>query len=589
MAAEAPPITLPAVAVFSPRVANQVPTATFAMPVTLLRFEPRVDIHGRNLAEAQADVTIRGGIFESTGFRVGGSTVLDPQTGHYFAELPIAPEMLGTPEIQTGVASAQSALNATSGTLSYGWRPVRTGGSLAAGAGEYATVRGSVHVAQERNTRALGEDGRLGVDFAIARSESDGPLAWGDSRFDRLNGRLQLKGARFQTDLFAGYQAKFFGWLNLYTPFNSPETENLQTVLVMANHHADLGGGDRVQFSAYHRRNKDDYAFNRLAPVGVVHPFQHTTHVLGVSAEGKNSFGDAALGWRVERLADRIASTSLTFGPYRDRVLSKLALVPEIKAGAAMVRAGLTYDHGSRDGGIWSPQCEVSSDVRGVRWHASYARTSQVPTYTALKSSPSGGLFRGNQTLGRAISHQIETGARGVAGEWTLEAAAFARRDDGLVDWTFRRGVTARTANAVDIDTLGLEAVARRGWRHGELVVGYTGLSKAPDYRGAAVDASFYALNYARHRVTAALTWRLGGGFEMRLDNVARVQADNLLRVSGGRRVLNSSIGVSCRPSAWRGAAVTLQAENLWNSRFQEVPAVPAPGRQMSAGVSYTW
>ena len=58
--------------VYSPRVANQSPTATFAMPISGLRFEPRVDLQSRNFAEGQADVTIRGGIFENTGFSVGG-------------------------------------------------------------------------------------------------------------------------------------------------------------------------------------------------------------------------------------------------------------------------------------------------------------------------------------------------------------------------------------------------------------------------------------------------------------------------------------------------------------------------------------
>src|SRR3954463_3248084 len=84
-------VNLPEVTVYSPRVANQSPVGTFAMPVSALRFEPRVDIQSRNLAEGQADITLRGGIFESTSFQLGALTVADPQTGHYFAELPVAP------------------------------------------------------------------------------------------------------------------------------------------------------------------------------------------------------------------------------------------------------------------------------------------------------------------------------------------------------------------------------------------------------------------------------------------------------------------------------------------------------------------
>ena len=86
---------LPAVTVYSPRVANQSPTATFAMPVSALRFEPRVDLQSRNFVENQSDVTIRGGIFENTGFTIGAVSLFDPQTGHYFAEIPVA----GLPQV----------------------------------------------------------------------------------------------------------------------------------------------------------------------------------------------------------------------------------------------------------------------------------------------------------------------------------------------------------------------------------------------------------------------------------------------------------------------------------------------------------
>ena len=81
-AAQTVAVSLPELQVNSPRVANQLAAAAFAMPVSALRYEPRVDVQARNLTEAQADVTIRGGIFENTGFRLGGSTLVDPQTGH---------------------------------------------------------------------------------------------------------------------------------------------------------------------------------------------------------------------------------------------------------------------------------------------------------------------------------------------------------------------------------------------------------------------------------------------------------------------------------------------------------------------------
>src|SRR3954468_11922303 len=104
-------VNLPEVTVYSPRIANQAPAGTFAMPVSALRYEPRVDIQARNLSEGQADVTIRGGTFETTGFQIGAVTLIDPQTGHYFAEIPVAPALLGPPEILTGADLAARVSN----------------------------------------------------------------------------------------------------------------------------------------------------------------------------------------------------------------------------------------------------------------------------------------------------------------------------------------------------------------------------------------------------------------------------------------------------------------------------------------------
>ncbi len=590
-----PAVSLPSVTVYSERVANQAPAGTFAMPVSALRYEPGVDIHARNLAEGQADLTIRGGIFENTGIRLGALTVMDPQTGHYLAEMPVAPAMLGAPEILTGAELATSTTNATSGAVSYGWRPIRTGGFVALGAGEYKLRRAEVYQGYVNETAVAGY--RVGMDVDVAHSDSDGSIPRGDHRFDRVAGRLQLARGQNLTNFFAGYQAKFFGWRNLYTPFNSNESENLQTLLFAADHRVELGGDNFVAAAVFHRRNKDDYAFNRFAPVGAVHPFQHTARLSGAAVEGRQAAESFTVNYRGEIMTDRIASTSLTAGRYRSRRLTKLAVIPETQwqgsdAAIVILKAGATFDASNRDGSVWSPVVElarVAKDRPLRRVHFGYSSATQVATYTALNSSATAGLFRGNANLGRTRSHNFELGATGEGAGWSTRGAFFWRRDDRLVDWTFRRGVTARAANAVDIETAGFEAVARRPWAAGEFVFGYTALTKDADYRGAAVDASFYALNYARHRITAAVTWRIGRGFELRMDNVARIQASNLLRTIGGDDAIVSALGISYRPRAWKGVEASVQVDNLWDSDFQDVPAVPAARRQISAGLAYRW
>ena len=583
--------SLPAVLVFSPSVANQSPAGTFAMPVSALRYEPLVDIEPRNQAEAQADVTVRGDTFENTGLQVGALSIEDPQTGHYLMEVPIAPEMLGAPVVLTGAEHATETLNSTGGAIGYGWRPVRASGFVSGSVGDDGLAREEAYQAWS----GCGPS-HLAADADWAHSAGNGTVPFGDFHFDRAAGRVQWVTPTSQTDLFAGYQASFFGWPNLYTPFNSDETENLQTVLLAANSRVDLGQGQYAEAGAFYRRNKDDYAFSRFAPLGPVHPYQHTTREYGAAAGGRSEADGIFINYHVEETHDSLRSTSLVYGPYHSRTLEKASVVPEeewqVDGGVLALKAGASYDKSDHDSGAFSPIAELSESWNGSglrRIYASYAETTQMASYTALDSSPKAGLFRGNPLLGRATSRNWETGLSGSLLGWSGQAAVFYRRDDNLVDWTYTTGVFGRSANRVNVGTDGIELVARRSWSLVSVVVGYTALAKDASYLGAPVTASFYALNYARQRLTAAFNLQLTENLMLRFDNAARIQASDALRTAGGNQALESAIGLGWHPGGHRDLELSLQVDNLWNSAFQTVPSVPASRRQLSFGATYGW
>ena len=141
----------------------------------------------------------------------------------------------------------------------------------------------------------------------------------------------------------------------------------------------------------------------------------------------------------------------------------------------------------------------------------------------------------------------------------------------------------------MNLDTEGLELVARHSWGLVNAVFGYTALAKDANYLGAPVTASFYALNYARQRLTAAFTLQLTENLELRLDNAARIQAADSLRTQGGNDALVSSLGVNWHPTSQPRLEFSLMVDNLWNSAFQSVPGVPASRRQLSFGATYGW
>ncbi|GMM73229.1 hypothetical protein MTsDn5_31820 [Alteromonas gracilis] len=579
--------------------ANDKPVGTFNSPISNLEYDPRVDLQSRNMAEAQADVTIRGGIFENTGFRVGSATLIDPQTGHYFAEIPIAPEMLTKPSIFTGVDNALYGVNSSVGTVSFGWKPIQKGGSVSIGAGNNNFNLQRVHGASTMLLESY-PAWSVGIEGEYSRSESDGTIANGDHQFERMSGRVQLASERSQTDLFYGYQQKFFGWPNLYTPFNVNETEDIETRLVMLNHrqgYGEKGMENTVEVSAYYRENDDHYVFSRENPEA----FQafHETEVKSLAVSGTHNLSqDFGINYSAQFTADDIKSTTLE-NNFTSRDYYKVSVVPEYRAKlnsneSLTVRLGGAFDDTNRDDDRLSVVGDISwltqLDRHASRtFYVSYAEATQVAGYTAIGGSTTSGLFRSNNQLKREVSKNLEIGASFDDQSWKFDTALFYRWDNELTDWTYSFDSTsARSANPVDIETLGVEFIAIKRFDNADVVASYTYLDKSEDYGIDGVDASFYALNYPPHRATLGLVWFATDTVEVRIDNEWRKQETNALR-NGSDSAFFSHATLTYSPAQIEGLNLVLAVDNLWNERFEEIPGTPGRGEQYSATLTYFW
>ena len=284
-------------------------------------------------------------------------------------------------------------------------------------------------------------------------------------------------------------------------------------------------------------------------------------------------------------------------GTFEDRAYATLSVVPTIEtdltSGNKLIwRFGATYDFSNRDDQSLSPLLGVTlsqiNSAGSTNYSLEYAATSQVPGYTALKSNPTG-LFGGNANLGREKAKQLSASVERDSGDWQFRATLFSRKDDNLVDWTYSTGAPfARQANSVDIDVTGAEAFIVRSWDAVDLAVGYTALHKDADYGSGQVDASFYALNFAKQRATLAIAYRFAQGFELRLDNEYRAQEDNPLRVGDDSTYL-AAASLVWSSTGDRPFGVALVIDNVTDSEYQPFPGTPASGRQTSLSASYSW
>ena len=582
--------------VMAARVANHDPASSYASPATALRFDPLTELQSRGIAEGQSDVTVRGGLFENTGFKLGAVTITDPQTGHYVAELPVDPALMSDPVIYKGIDSAVDGFNSAVATVSYGIARVEEGGSIALGAGSDSLNHQSLRFGQT-TTNGSGDD--IGVVVSLAHSEGDGSVEFGDHEFLRFNFQLQRATEDSQSDLIVAYQDKFFGWPGAYTGFATlPEIDDTKTALLLANHRQQTDRG-WFEVGGFYRRLEDDYDFNRTTlESGAPGSFEHETKVIGAGIQGVHQTGRISWRYGGQVTSDELVrSTDLTNGLFTDRTSATFSVVPSIESDLAdgnklIWRIGATIDYSNRDSNAASPLVGLTysrTDTGGSsNFSLEYAATSQVPGYTALNSNPSG-LFGGNQTLGREKAKQLSASFERDTGDWQLKATLFSRQDDKLVDWTYSTASPfARQANAVDIDVIGFEGFFVRSWDSVDLSIGYTALDKDADYGTSQVDASFYALNFAKHRATVAFAYRFASDFELRLDNEFRSQEDNPLRVGDDSTYL-ASASLSWSSPGERGFGAALVVDNATDSEYQPFPGTPASGRQISLSARYTW
>ncbi len=602
-------IALPTLYVGAQQTANIIPVTTFESPISNLEFEPRVDLQSRNMAEAQGDVSIRGGIFEGTGFRIGSATLIDPQTGHYSTELPVAPEMLTLPEILTGSENALLGFNSTAGTISYGWSQIQDGGKLTIGGGDHDLNFQRIH---HGLTGVLGESGdwSWGLEAEMSKSDSDGAINNGEHDFNRSTTRFQILSSDSQTDFFAGYQEKFFAWPGMYTASRfanpvtltlSPEYESLKTRLFILNHRQNYGIESFLELTATHRRHTDNYYLDArdFTPFPFEFIADHKTKATSLAFSGFHKVNETiGLNYGTQFMEDEIESSSLEQGEFQSRKYNKISVLPEYLIAlnndeTLTISVGANYDHSNRDNSNFSFLGDIGwervQNDKTEQIYFSYSEATQVPGYSAIGGSETSGIFRSNHNLGRETSQNLELGASSRHTNWSLRGAIFHRRDSDLTDWTYSNNdAYARSATGVDIETFGVELIASKRWNTIEAIASYTHLSKEEDYGEDSIDASFYALNYAKHRFTLGAIWTPYDTIELRIDNEWRQNQENSLRL-GSDSALFTHIGLSIYPPQFENLELFFAIDNAWDDDFQDVPGTPGRGDQYSVGSTLRW
>jgi outer membrane cobalamin receptor len=524
----------------------------------LLRFTSSVEVRARG-ARLQSDFSIRGGGFGQTLVLLDGVRVNDAQSGHHNSDIPLTLDDVERVEVLMGAGSSLFGADAFGGTINIITREAAGTALAHAYAGEHGLGGGRVSVSTGGAIRqALSLDAVRSSGFEHDRD------------FDTIAATSRTAFGR-STHALVGVVRKDFGANGFYGPAPSRETTDQ---VVAALTHGFAAAGWRASAQAMYRTHGDTFLYDQRQATAL--PNEHRTQALSVVVRASRALGartvanagaEAGGDWiRSNNLGDHSFGRGSAFVELQHRVGTRLVLQP-----------GLRFDGYSGFGDSWSPSAAArlvlhrSLSLRGSAGHA-----FRVPTFTELYYRDPNHQAQSTLTPERGWS--AEAGADWIpAARLMARGTVFVRRDRDVIDWIRASSAERwRTTNVRRVAASGVELGVREligtaGW----IDVHYTHLRTS----ATALDGmlSKYVLDYAPHNlaVSGAVRVPLDLDLSMRLGWTRR---------NDGRAYEVLDVRVS-RP--FGRATLFVDAANLFDERYQEVPGVAMPGRWMSAGLRF--
>ena len=527
----------------------------------LLEQVASIDITGKGTPGSQADISMRGSSYEGVLVMVNGITVRDPQTGHFSLDLPVRLESVERIEVLRGGGSAMYGSSAAGGIVNI---VTRTDTDTA------VNVKGGSFGSVDIQMKSSREFSNGSATFSAYRDRSDGYRDGTDML--RYGGDVTARygGGPLSVTWYLGSMRNKFGARDFYGPY--PSYEKTTTLLGTLHGQYRLDNGAYVGIRAGARGHGDDFLLDRSEPDGY-----RNTHYNRSYVAAAEYVTPVSAHWMITMGAEsqRIGITSGSFGVH---AVTNNAMYSSVRMAFRRLDCSLTarYDTGFRDERIFTPSAGISvglSDDTRLRVRAE--KSFRSPTYTELYyDSPAN---RGNPDCDAETSYHIEAGVEKTAGRSRLDITIFSRQARDVIDWVSEGTDTVwYVVNHGEIDTRGVELNVTIPFASRFTVrTGTTILSQDVERREGV--RSKYALNPSLRTIVGSLNavlWRGAlGAVTVRYEDHAE---------SG------SYAPVGLRFTQNLGSVRTsLEARNLLDHVYEDLPGLPAPGRWITAGMEY--
>jgi iron complex outermembrane receptor protein len=558
----------------------------------LLDYVAGIDIRQRGVNTTQADISVRGGSFDQVLVLLNGVNITDPQTGHFNLDIPLNLSDVSRVEILQGSSARVLGPNAFSGAI-----------NIVTGTGDQNALKAEL-VAGSFNTFGQSVTSEIANKplhtlLSLSHRSSDGYMRNTDYDFTNafVQSTLQTKNAG-KLDLQVAAQQKAFGANGFYQLAYPNQYERSKTVFTALNW---LMTRNRLTYSAqtYWRRHNDRFELDYKKPAGWNY---HQADVTGAkfTVDALTSFGKTTLG--AELRNEHILSNKL--GEARDslkvpfeesgyftketnRLNSSAFLNHSVSFGKIYASAGLSGTYTSKYGLNGAGGADVAYRFNDkYRVFVSFNSAVRLPTFTDIFY-----LVPNVQVADPNIkpehSQTLEAGTKLNELNWKLEATAYYRIGQNVIDWIMLPGETVwKNENLTNVNAAGVDVAAEYRFNNSVLQkigVAYSYLSMDKD---ANTFDSKYALDYLKNKVVVSLDHKVAGRLSASWKLGYFDRAGSYSDVNKVLQQFAPYTNLDCR-LLWNDTKfdVFADANNILNAKYADYGGLPQPGINFNAGV----
>lgn len=551
----------------------------------VLQYAAGIDLRQRGPFGSQADISMDGGSFEQTLILLNGVKVMDQQTAHNSLNLPVPLEAIDRIEVVRGPAARVYGNNSLTGVINIVTRQPKKTGVFA------HTYIGTNFEKDTEDTQDTFTN--RGVQFGanLAKEKHQHQLFathdWGSGyRYNTAfeNNKLYYQG-NFQfnkeNSLVAsyGYVKNAFGANGFYAaPGDKDSKEIVETTMVSLQSKHQLSNRWSLAPRVSYRYNFDDYRYfkNNLNTARS----KHYSNAIAGEINTTYQLNKGQIGIGAEYRNDQISSTSI-----KNHTRENVGFYAEYKTDLTdklNVNVGTYVNYNSQYGWKAFPGIDASYAVNTNFKLVANAGTSQrIPSFTDLYLDQRPGNI-GNPNVISEKAFQTEFGFKYNKRNWSVNAYYFYRSITDFIDWVrLTTNEPWQANNFGDLKTHGFNTkvsylanlAADQSLRFS---VSYAYLD--PKFEDVSDQYnSKYKIESLKHQVINTIDYQL--------KNTTFSLANRFNTRQSYKSYFITDVRIN--HTFKHNISIYADAQNIFNTTYNEAGAIPLPSRWITVGVKF--